>query len=254
MRLQILSDLHIDVVGGFAPTLAAGADAVIVAGDVREGVAKGLAFLRHHVPAPVPILFVLGNHEFYGHYIVGEREASVAAGAEHHITVLDDAVAEIGGVRFVGATLWTDFCLNGEGMQRVDMLVARERMNDYRRIGYQKWPWQRFTPDSSLAIHHRSRAFIRQQLEQPFDGPTVVITHHAPHRASVHTRFERSSINPAYASDQTAIIERFRPALWVHGHVHNSFDYMVADTRILANPRGYGDENATFDPMLVVEV
>ena len=254
MRLQILSDLHIDVVGGFRPVPAPDVDAVIVAGDVQEGVTRGLQFLRLHIPAPIPILFVLGNHEFYGHFIVEERLAAVEAARDNDITLLDDAAAVIGGVRFVGATLWTDFCLNGELAQEIDMAIARDRMNDYRRIGLQKRPWQRFTPFASVPIHRRSRIFVEQTLSEPFDGPTVVVTHHAPHPASIHRRYERAAINPAYVSDLTAVIERFQPALWVHGHVHDSFDYQVAATRIFCNPRGYGDENPKFDPLLVVEV
>lgn len=254
MRLQIISDLHVDVVGGFLPRLAPSADAVIVAGDVQEGAADGLAFLRQHLPLPTPILFVPGNHEFYGSAVVEERLAAAEAAIAHDIALLDDTLVEIGGVRFVGATLWTDFCLNGEGNQIIDMAVAGDLMNDFRRINLQKRPWRRFTPETSVGLHRRSRAFLWETLEQPFAGPTVVVTHHAPHVASIHTRYERAVVNPAYVSDQTAIIERFRPALWVHGHVHDSFDYRVADTRIVANPRGYGDENGAFDPLLVVEV
>ncbi len=254
MRIQVISDLHIDVVAGFVPVLANGADAIIVAGDVQEGAAKALAFLRRSIPGPTPILFVLGNHEFYGSAVVEERLAAQDAAITHDITVLDDAIAVVGGVRFVGATLWTDFCLNGEGMQRIDMMVVGDLMNDYRRINLQKRPWRRFVPEASLGLHRHSRAFIWEALEKPFAGPTVVVTHHAPHPRSIHTRYDRQAANPAYVSDQTAIIERFAPQLWVHGHVHDSFDYHVGRTRILANPRGYGDENPAFDPLLVVEV
>ena len=254
MRLQILSDLHIDVVGGFTPAPADGVDVVIVAGDVQDGAVKGLAFLRRHIPHPTPIVFVHGNHEFYGHAVVEERAAAINAAATHAIALLDDASVVLGGVRFVGATLWTDFCLNGEGMQVIDMAIARERMNDYRRINLQNRPWQRFTPEATLAMHRRSRAFIWETLAQPFDGPTVVVTHHAPHPRSIHTRFERAAVNPAYVSDQTAIMTRFRPQIWVHGHVHDCFDYTIDETRVIANPRGYGSENPTFDPGLVVEI
>lgn len=254
MRLQIFSDFHIDVERGYVPRLADGADLVVMAGDVCQGAAKGMAFLRAHIPKPMPILFVLGNHEFYGGAVVEERQSAAAAALTHDITVLDDAVAIIGGVRFVGATLWTDFCLGGEGFQSSNMRTAETRMNDYRAIKLQKKPWVRFVPESSVALHRVSRAFIWQVLEQPFAGPTVVVTHHAPHVGSIHRRFGRDEINPAYVSDQTAMMERFKPALWVHGHVHNSFDYRVADTRILCNPHGYGDENEAYDPALVVEV
>ena len=254
MRLQIVSDLHVDVVGGFAPVLVEGADALIVAGDVCEGTAKGLAFLRAHVPQPTPILFVLGNHEFYGRAVVEERQAAREAAREHDIHVLDDGVAVLGGVRFVGATLWTDFCLNGEAMQAIDMVAAGQLMNDYLCIRQQQISGQRFTPRDSLALHRTSRAFIWQTLSEGFAGPSVVITHHAPHPRSIHRRYQGSAVNPAFASDQSAIIERFAPALWVHGHVHDSFDYTLGDTRIVCNPRGYGTENAAFDPLRVVDV
>ena len=254
MRLQIISDLHVDVVGGYAPRLAKDADAVVIAGDVQEGIADGLAFVREHLPPPVPILLVLGNHEFYGHGVIEERAAAQEAARRHAIHVLDDAAVVLGSVRFAGATLWTDFCLNGEANQAIDMAAARDLMNDYRRISLRKRPWERFMPADALAMHRTSRAFIWQVLAQPFAGPTVVITHHAPHANSIHRRFERAVVNPAYVSDQTAIIERFRPALWVHGHVHDSFDYRVGDTRVVCNPRGYGAENAAFDPLMVVEV
>ena len=107
MRLQIFSDLHIDVVGGYTPRLADGVDAVVMPGDVCEGVLKGMTFLRTHIPRPTPILFVMGNHEFYRHAIVEERRLAAEVALKQDITVLDDAVAVIGGVRFVGATLWT---------------------------------------------------------------------------------------------------------------------------------------------------
>ena len=254
MRLQIFSDIHVDVIGGYAPRRAAGVDVVVMPGDVCEGAAKAMAFLRLHIPAPTPIVMTLGNHEFYGRSVVEERLAAADAALQHGITLLDDGVAIVGGVRFIGATLWTDFCLNGEGAQPLDMALARDRMNDYRRITLQKKPWLRFTPEASVVLHRRSRVFVWEALKTPFAGKTVVVTHHAPHPNSIHTRFERADINPAYVSDQTALMERFRPPLWVHGHVHNSFDYPVADTRIVCNPRGYGDENARFDPGMCVEV
>lgn len=254
MRLQIISDIHVDVVGGFDPTLASGADAIIVAGDISEGAPEGMAFLRSAIPASTPIITVLGNHEFYGRAVVEERAAAAEAARQHGIMLLDDASAVIGGVRFIGATLWTDFCLGGDGFQLLNMRAAQERMNDYLRINLQKRPWRRFVPESSLALHRASRAFIWETLAQAFDGPTVVVTHHAPHPRSIHGRFERDAVNPAYSSDQSALIERFQPSLWVHGHVHDSFGYRLGDTRIVCNPRGYGDENPEFDPMLVVEV
>lgn len=254
MRLQILSDIHIDVVGGFTPMLATGADAVVVAGDVCEGAADGMAFLRQHIPGPVPILMVLGNHEFYGRHVHDERLTAADAARRHAVTLLDDGAAEIAGVRFLGGTLWTDFSLHGPAQRAGAMAVARQFMNDYRSIGLDAGRRLPFTPEASVEMHRRSREFLEGALAQAFGGPTVVVTHHAPHPGSIHARFKDDPVNPAFVSDLSALIEAARPALWVHGHVHNSFDYRVGETRIVCNPRGYGSENPQFDPGLLVEV
>ncbi len=106
MRLQVFSDIHVDVVGGFEPRLAAGVDAVVMAGDVCEGAVEAMGFLRRHIPLPTPILFVPGNHEYYGRSIIKERREAALAAVEHDIRLLDDSVVHLGNVRFVGATLW----------------------------------------------------------------------------------------------------------------------------------------------------
>jgi Icc-related predicted phosphoesterase len=88
----------------------------------------------------------------------------------------------------------------------------------------------------------------------PFDGATVVVTHHAPHPISIHSRHESELMSAAYVSNLSAVIEAAWPAAWIHGHVHESLDYWVGTTRVLCNPHGYGSENPSFDPSLVVEI
>ncbi|WP_274534676.1 hypothetical protein [Aureimonas sp. AU20] len=95
---------------------------------------------------------------------------------------------------------------------------------------------------------------MEEELTKPFDGPTVVVTHHAPTPRSIHPRYEGDVANPAFASDLTDLVARVGPDLWIHGHVHDSFDYRIGRTRVLANPKGYGDENKAFDQSLVVDV
>jgi Icc-related predicted phosphoesterase len=82
----------------------------------------------------------------------------------------------------------------------------------------------------------------------------VVVTHHAPHPLSVHPRYAGSALNASFASDLSEMMELWQPELWVHGHVHDTFDYVVRNTRVVCNPRGYGTENPAFDPALVVEI
>ena len=135
------------------------------------------------------------------------------------------------------------------------MSAARAGLNDHRRITWAKEPqWLRFRPQEALLLHRRSAAFIAAELAKPFAGPTVVVTHHAPHPGSVHPRYADDMLSAAFVSDLSSIIEAGQPALWVHGHVHASFDYRVGATRVLCNPHGYGAENPDFEPRLVVEV
>jgi len=200
----------------------------------------------------MPCVYVGGNHEFYKGSIVGGLNEGLAAAQEFsNVHFLENESINIYGVRFIGATLWTDYAL--EGRPSVAMRHARDRMNDYRRIAEQKRPWLRFLPETALRLHQRSRLFIDSELNANSEK-AVVVTHHPPHPLSIPTSFRDELLKPAYASDLTDVIDRGKPQIWLHGHVHNSCDYMVRSTRIVCNPRGYKDENRRFDPELVLEI
>lgn len=134
------------------------------------------------------------------------------------------------------------------------MQAAAAGLNDHRRIKWSKQPWSRFRPQEAWRLHQQSRAYIEKTLAVPFDGATVVVTHHAPHPGSLHPRFGNELLSAAYVSDLTQVIEAGKPDLWVHGHVHSSFDYRIYGTRIICNPHGYGHENPDFNAALAVEV
>ena len=253
MKLHILSDLHL----GFAPfdPPANDADVVILAGDVarpREAAAWALRLRK-------PVLYVLGNHEFYGSSIdaaTAELE-HLCAGTPVH--VLDNRELVIGRVRFLGTTLWTDFRLLGEGAAQATALAeARRLLRDYSAIRAREASSALFTPEDSMALFGRNAAWLASRLAQPHAGPTVVITHHAPSPRSIHARFAGSLINTCFASDLEPLVKASRAPLWVHGHTHDSFDYAIGATRIVCNPRGYSRggmiENARFDPGLIVDV
>jgi Icc-related predicted phosphoesterase len=256
MKVQIFSDLHVDVLPIKKITIAEVVEAVIVAGDTCEGALRAFEHLRRIVPMPIPILMVLGNHEFYRRFIPDELASARSHASAFNIHVLgqNDAAIVLGGVRFVGATLWTDYRIFGDANMTAAMHACASGMNDHRRIGWQKQPWLRFRPQEAALLHHRSRTYLERVLAAPFAGPTVVVTHHAVHWESVHPRFRSDPVTAAFVSDLSALIEGYRPTLWVHGHVHNSSDYRVGATRIICNPHGYGPENPTFDGALVVEV
>ncbi len=254
VRLQVFSDLHHDVTPAPLPTLAPRVDLVVVPGDTCEGPQRTFALLRQAVPAPTPIVAVLGNHEHYRAFYSETLDEARRLAPAHGITLLENEAAMFAGVRLLGCTLWTDYRLDGADQQAAAMAQARHGMNDHRMIGWRKRPWQRFRPEETLALHLVSRRFLADALAEPYAGPTVVVTHHAPHPGSVHPRYAGDLLNPAFASDLTDLITAAQPALWLHGHVHSSIDYRVGVTRILCNPHGYGRENPAFDPQLVVEV
>jgi Icc-related predicted phosphoesterase len=254
MKVQIFSDLHADVLPVKPITVAEGVDLVIVAGDTCEGALRAFDRLRRIVPMSVPIVMVLGNHEYYRRFVPDELALARAQAPASNIHLLENATVVIGGVRFTGATLWTDYRIFGDANYAVVMRVCASGMNDHRRIGWRKIPWQRFRPLEAALLHHHSKTCIADVLASPFAGPTVVITHHAVHWRSIPPAFQSERLTGAYVSDLSALIETYQPALFVHGHVHNSSDYRVGATRIICNPHGYGNENAEFNGALVVEV
>lgn len=262
MRLWILSDLHRDYKPWW-PDAVPPADVCVVAGDVGEGLAKSLRWLQETIGRWMPVVFVAGNHEFYKGSIVEDfLEARALVDACPDVHPLEDESVVIDGVRFLGSTLWTDYEVM-TGREHGDpalaltwaMKVAYDRLNDHRKIAEVKIPWTRFTPTHARHRHLRSRAFLERAFGEPHEGPTVVVTHHAPLRECIAPRYASDTLSAAYASDMSAEISRWAPALWIHGHMHDSVDLRHAGTRVVCNPRGYGSENSVgFDPQLVLEV
>jgi Icc-related predicted phosphoesterase len=255
MRIQIFSDLHLDVRPIKPITIMPGVDLVIVAGDTCEGALRAFEHLRRIVPMHIPIVMVMGNHEYYRRFISQELTLARSHAGTFNIRLLECNTVVLGaGIRFVGATLWTDYRAFGASNVAGVMNACATGMNDHRLIGWQKEPWLRFRPQEAALLHHQSKTYLADVLATGFAGPTVAISHHAVHWASIHPRFRTDPVTAAFLSDQSELIEAHQPALWVHGHVHNSSDYRVGKTRIVCNPHGYGSENPDFDGALVVEV
>jgi len=206
-----------------------------------------------------PVLYVPGNHEFYGGSIPGtlQRLRELCAGT--CVQVLDRDEVRMGRVRFLGATLWTDFLLEGDGSGRATAEETALRLvRDFQRIHVDEHQAELFTPSHCAACFARDAAWLAAKLAQPHDGPTVVITHHAPSPRSIHPRFAGSPLNACFVSDAHQLLDGRRVQLWVHGHTHDSFDYAVNGTRVICNPRGYAregvNENASFDPNFTLDV
>jgi predicted phosphodiesterase len=253
MKLNLLSDLHLSQAG--LPLPRTGADVVILAGDI----ARPEQAIEWASRLDQPVLYVPGNHEFYGGSIPGtlQRLRQLCAGTR--VQVLDRDEVRIGPVRFLGATLWTDFMLNGQGDGRAAAVDAALRlMRDFQRIHVDEDQAELFTPSHCAASFARDAAWLAAMLARPHDGPTVVITHHAPSPLSIHPRFAGSPLNACFVSDAQYLLDGRRVQLWLHGHTHDTFDYVVKGTRVVCNPRGYArdgvNENASFDANFTVDV
>jgi predicted phosphodiesterase len=256
LKIAIFSDIHLEFKAPFLPELGDDVDVIVLAGDIGANV-DGIEWAKREL-SHLPVIYVTGNHEFYhGHWdnTVGRLRAS-AEGS--NVVFLENGVANVGGVRFIGSTLWTDFQLFGAERSDAAMQAAIKVMPDFRiiRTGAAK---DALTPKETVVRFNVSRTFLNDAISVPFDGPTVVVTHHLPHRSSIAERFKDDLVCAAFASDLSGDVERAQPDIWIHGHTHDSFDYAVGETRVLCNPRGYPQkdgtfENLEFDPALTIEV
>jgi predicted phosphodiesterase len=248
MKLHILSDIHLEF-ERFAPPPTA-ADVVVLAGDIWLG-PRGVEWAARTFERPV--LYIAGNHEYYGGHFPNTLTKMRRVAQGSNVSVLDAEQVVLGGVRFLAATLWTDFAITGNAVMA--QLAAQQAMTDYSRI--RAAAYRHLRPSDTREAHRAAGSFLRAALAQPFDGPTVVVTHHAPSPQSIAARFldNPTHLNAAYASDLEDLMGP-PVALWVHGHTHSSADYWLNGTRVVCNPRGYipYEPNPQFDPGLVVEI
>ncbi len=245
MRIHPLSDLHNEF-NPFTPEVT-DADVVILAGDIDLGT-RGIEWARKTFDCPV--LYVPGNHEFYRGHLTETLESMRAAGDER-VHVLDRDEVVIGGVRFLGATMWTDFAATGNPPMAA--LSAQQALNDFRQIRTESY--RRICPADLIKQAEMTRTWLRSKLAESYGGPTVVITHHAPTLRSLEESPHAGGLlDAAFANAWEYLMGADRVALWVHGHTHTSVDFEMAGTRVVSNQRGYPGEESGFQPSLVIDL
>lgn len=245
MKVQYNSDIHTEfahIEAVIDPT----ADVIIQAGDIGTGV-SGLRWALEQFKE-IPVIYVAGNHEGYGHDFAEIRVRLQEMSKGTNVTVLDDSSVTIDGVTFMGGTLWTDLTITGKSTPRIDRHIGavaiRNGMNDQHRIRYGGKP---FTAQHWLDMHYATREFLTEQFRTMTPDKTVVVTHHLPFPESIDARYEGQQANCGFASDMTPLLEIGMPKYWVHGHTHHPCEYTVGDTRVLCNPRGYENRRGSVE-------
>lgn len=261
MKIRILSDVHNEFgLLDLRHTSNEQDTVLVLAGDIGLAYQKDtyLDFLTDLNTRFNHIIYIMGNHEHYrGKFTT--TLSIISKECEHltNVSVVDKEVIVIGDVAFICATLWTDF----DGGNPSTMWYAKNGMTDFRiiRIGPKAEPWRRkFSPIDAHTDFNKAKGFIFESTtdQQKLGNKVVVVTHHAPSHESAAPEWRTDDLAGAYASDLQQEIIDTKPNVWIHGHMHSSSDYMIGDTRVIANPRGYVGEdlNSDFDPMFTIEI
>jgi Icc-related predicted phosphoesterase len=267
LKLALGSDLHLEF-GDLNLTNDEGAEVLILGGDImiaedlhdhpepmnaieQSMIANGQGMGRRQQAAQMyrdflkrcsfqfpHVIYIAGNHEFYhGKWHRSLDTLQNECAKFPNVYFLEDQTKVIGGVSFIGCTLWTD-------MNRGDPLTlhaVRDMMNDYNQIVEDSLGYTKLRPAHTLNRHLKSLKYIKNVVAEKHDEKFVVVGHHAPSKMSTHPNYQNDTLmNGAYSSDLSEfIMDHPQIKLWTHGHTHHPFDYTIGETRIVCNPRGY---------------
>ena len=275
MKIAVCSDLHLEF-GPISLENTDNAEVLILSGDIC--VAKDLGendsnnikgendksnqihkFFQECCARFPSVIYIAGNHEHYhGDFIKSIGSIRDRLGYLVNLHVLDKESVLINNVLFIGGTLWTD--MNKE--DGITLMHMKDMMNDFRCVtnGARETHYRnsagnsyvrtaRFTPDDAVEDHKKMLEYIKIMVEGKHDQKIVVVGHHAPSKLSTHPRYAKEEImNGGYSSDLSEfILDHPQIKLWTHGHTHEDFDYLIGSTRIVCNPRGYINYEASAD-------
>ncbi|WP_079242443.1 metallophosphoesterase [Chryseobacterium indologenes] len=248
MKIQVISDLHREF--GSTELCFDHADVLVLAGDINLGT-KGVEWIKETIPNK-PVIYVLGNHEYYkGSYPKTLNKIKEAA-LDTNVHVLENSFVDIDGIRFHGATLWTDFSIFGNPVQYG--MLCQSKMNDYKMIRRDP-SYSKMRTLDTFKIHQLSKQWLKESLEDSKGLKNIVVTHHAPSLQSVPEHYKEDPVTSAYASDLEDVIKEYQPLYWIHGHIHTPCRYKIEKTEVICNPHGYIDEKYNgYDKELIVIV
>lgn len=255
-KIAYVSDLHLE----FHPwSLPSGfdADLLVIAGDIHTK-SRARSFVES---LGVPCVCVAGNHDHYGSNL-GSSARKLSGSPSSRVVFLENRELRMKTLRVIGATLWTDHALRGDPSASISRCEASVRdpyakgLSDHHKI--RTAAFSRFLGRHAQSLHFKSRQFLREALSTPFEGATLILTHHAPHPRSLEALDAQDrdpDFDAAYASDLSELLALGAGGAWAHGHVHGRCAYQEQGCWVVCNPRGYPGQSTGFDPWasLIVE-
>lgn len=259
MNIGLLNDLHLEG-SNVSKLINPGWDVLVIAGDLSSENSLIDQFFAYKAPDNIPIIYVLGNHEYEG-----KRADKVVDNLKElmkpyeNVHILDNESIIIDNVKFIGSTLWTNFELEGIESKKEDMKWAKQNIVDFTYIFTEKehGKYTSLTPEEMVKWNEKAIEFLDFELRHnSFDGEKVVITHFAPHPKSIHERHKGAK--SSYWVNNLEHLMGFSQ-YWLHGHTHNSFNYEIEGTKVQCNPRGYSklldlSSNHLYDKDLILPI
>lgn len=256
-KFQPLNDLHVEFYKNNKDIKIEDTDVdfIILAGDIHTGV-KGIKWLLEQKISK-PIIYVSGNHEFYQSSYPRNITKLKEAAKDTNIHVLENDYYIYKDLVVLGCTLWTDYkLLEPLVSQSMAMNECYKRMNDFNQIRNSDEGYRKLAPKDLLFAHYESLNFLKTYLEVFKDWNIGIVTHHPPTIKCIEPSYHKDIVSTAYASNLDEFVAYSGAKFWVSGHTHFSCDFMLGDTRVISNPRGYWPNhlNPNFVKDLVIEI
>lgn len=258
MKVAVLSDLHGEFHNSL-PDIKQEVEVIVLAGDIVVGwsYAKSQKLIKDFCDkhAHSKILWVFGNHEYYG---CPEMDILVPVWKDWadefapNLAILDNESFCIGDVVFHGSTLWTGFNAKGEAFKSICMVEAERNISDFYKIGLDGDEYM--TAKHMEHLHVESVKFLHEALDGNRDKTNVVITHFPPLLECRHPHIPSSLLDGYFNNDLIDLVYEYDIKAWVSGHNHWSDDFELCGTRFVSNQLGYPREHTNFEPVVIIEV
>ncbi len=224
---------------------------LVIAGDLAPLVehTKINFFLLQCKKYWIQVLWVYGNHEYYGisfkeaafwkkHRTHWLKSVSTVEGGNWCWAGAQDMIAGTGPLVWAATGWYPPRPENALYYSRMmyDAQVIKESLCDIEKEGAQ-----------NIDYLHSCRL-----------GDTIV-GHHIPSPSLVHQAYSGSKSNLFFMNEKCEeVISTCQPKYWIFGHAHDSTDKKIENTRCICNPLGYWKnnhfENESFNWSLFIEV